>query len=164
MMATVIRPHARAHRQPRAAIASTEQTAPRSPNRFVRAREARQTEVTEDYVELIDDLIADTGEARAADIARALGVTQATVTSTIARLVRDGMVTCQPYRSIFLTPRGKTLAKWSRDRHRIVRDFLLAIGVSSDTADADSEGLEHHVSEETLAALKRLTTSLTKDR
>jgi DtxR family transcriptional regulator, manganese transport regulator len=162
MIATVNRPRAR--RQPGAATASTGRVAPRSPNRFVRAREARQTEVAEDYVELIDDLIVDTGEARAADVARALGVTQATVTNTIARLVRDGLVTCQPYRSIFLTKRGQTLAKWSRDRHRIVRGFLLAIGVSSDTADADSEGLEHHVSEETLAALKRLTDSLTKER
>ena len=133
-------------------------------NRFVRAREARQTEIAEDYVELIADLIAGTGEARAADIARALGVTQATVTNTVARLARDGLVTSQPYRSIFLTRRGQALADWSRERHAIVRGFLLAIGVSPETADADSEGLEHHASAETLAALKRLTKSLTKPR
>jgi DtxR family transcriptional regulator, manganese transport regulator len=138
--------------------------APASANRFVRAREARQTEVAEDYVELIADLIASSGEARAADIARALGVTQATVTSTVARLVRDGLVTSRPYRSIFLTERGESLALWSRERHAIVRRFLLAIGVSPETADADSEGLEHHVSAETLAALERLTETLAKAR
>jgi len=135
---------------------------PAGQNRFVRARKARQTEVAEDYVELIDDLIAATGEARAADIARALGVTQATVANTIARLARDGLVTSQPYRSIFLTKRGQAIAKWSRERHGIVRRFLLAIGVSSETADLDAEGIEHHVSEETLAALKRLTESQSK--
>jgi DtxR family transcriptional regulator, manganese transport regulator len=135
---------------------------PQSQNRFVRAREARQTEIAEDYVELIDDLIAASGEARAADIARALGVTQATVTNTIARLARDGLVANKPYRSIFLTERGKAIANWSRARHDIVRRFLLAIGISSEIADADSEGIEHHVSEETLAALKRLTKTLAK--
>lgn len=134
------------------------------PERFARARKARQTEVAEDYVELIDDLIAATGEARAADIARALGVTQATVTNTVARLVRDGLATSRPYRSIFLTKRGQAIAQWSRERHRIVREFLLAIGVSPETAKDDSEGLEHHASEETLAALMRLTERLTKER
>lgn len=134
------------------------------PERFARARKARQTEVAEDYIELIDDLIAATGEARAADIARSLGVTQATVTNTVARLVRDGLATSRPYRSIFLTKRGQAIAQWSRERHRVVREFLLAIGVSPETADADSEGLEHHASEETLAALKRLTERLTKER
>jgi DtxR family transcriptional regulator, manganese transport regulator len=143
---------------------SAKREKPPSLNRFVRAREARHTEVAEDYVELIDDLIAATGEARAADIARSLGVTQATVANTISRLVRDGLVTSQPYRAIFLTKRGQSLATWSRERHRIVRSFLLAIGVDPETADADSEGLEHHVSEKTLAALKRLTESLTRDR
>ena len=127
-------------------------------------RKARQTEVAEDYIELIDDLIAATGEARAADIARSLGVTQATVTNTVARLVRDGLATSRPYRSIFLTKRGQAIAQWSRERHRIVREFLLAIGVSPETADDDLEGLEHHVSEETIAALKRLTERLNKKR
>jgi DtxR family transcriptional regulator, manganese transport regulator len=134
------------------------------PQRFARARKARQTEIAEDYVELIDDLIAANGEARASDIARTLGVTQATVTNTVARLVRDGLATARPYRSIFLTKRGQAIAQWSRERHRIVRDFLLAIGVSAETADADSEGLEHHASEETLAALKRLTARLRRGR
>ena len=153
----------RAHRRVTAAKAAP-RTDSRAANRFTRARKARQTEIAEDYVELIDDLIAAHGEARAADIARALGVTQATVTSTVARLVRDGLATSRPYRSIFLTKRGQAIAQWSRERHRIVREFLLAIGVSSETADADSEGLEHHASEETLAALQRITERLKHER
>jgi len=150
----------RSGKRRRNAAGGTSDGSARGANRFARARQARQTEIAEDFVELIDDLIASAGEARAADIARSLGVTQATVTNTVARLVRDGLATSLPYRSIFLTERGRAIAKWSRERHRIVREFLLAIGVSAETAEADSEGLEHHASEETLAALKRLTNSL----
>jgi DtxR family manganese transport transcriptional regulator len=120
-------------------------------NRFVRAREARQTEVAEDYVELIAELIAADGEARTVAMAEMLGVSQPTVTKTIGRLIRDGLVTARPYRSILLTDKGRALAQRSRDRHRIVRDFLIAVGVSPETADTDAEGVEHHVSEETLA-------------
>jgi DtxR family manganese transport transcriptional regulator len=130
--------------------------------RFVRAREARRTEILEDYVELVGDLTAANGEARAADIARALGVTQATVSNVLARLKREGFVTIQPYRSIFLTDKGERLANLSRVRHRIVQDFLLAIGVAPEIAEIDAEGMEHHASVETLDAFARLTARLTK--
>ncbi len=130
--------------------------------RFVRAREARRTELLEDYVELVGDLTAANGEARAADVARALGVTQATVSNVLVRLKREGFVTIQPYRSIFLTDKGKRLANLSRARHRIVQDFLLAIGVAPEIAEIDAEGMEHHASGETLDAFARLTARLRK--
>ena len=91
-------------------------------------REAHQTEVAEDYVELIGDLIEQTGEARVVDLASRLGVTNATVNGTIQRLVRDGLVTSEPYRSIFLTSDGAKLAATVRERHETVRDFLIALG------------------------------------
>ena len=131
-------------------------------NRFVRARAARSTEIAEDYVELIGDLIATSGEARAVDIARALGVKQATVSNVVARLTRAGFVTSQPYRSIFLTEKGERLARMSRERHAIVQNFLVAIGVPPQTAAIDAEGMEHHVSAETLAILKQFTAKLPK--
>ena len=119
-------------------------------------RAALQTAVAEDYVELIADLIDSTGEARATDIARRLGVTHASVTKTIARLQQGGLVTTQPYRAIFLTQEGRRIADASKRRHEIVVAFLLAIGVGEDAARADAEGLEHHVSAETLAAFERV--------
>ena len=119
-------------------------------------RAALQTAVAEDYVELIADLIDSTGEARATDIARRLGVTHASVTKTIARLQQGGLVTTQPYRAIFLTQEGRRIADASKRRHEIVVAFLLAIGVGEDVARADAEGLEHHVSAETLAAFERV--------
>lgn len=123
-------------------------------DQFRRVREAHQTEVAEDYVELIADLIKHTGEARVVDLAERLGVTNATVNNTIQRLQRDGLVTSRPYRSIFLTAKGKELAEMASERHRIVRDFLIHLGVDPAVADADAEGIEHHVSDATLNAFR----------
>ena len=124
--------------------------------RFEHVRAAHQLEVAEDYVEMIAELIHTHGEARAVDLAMCFGVTNATVNKTVARLKRDGLVETQPYRSIFLTDEGQLMAKQSRDRHQIVLDFLKTIGVSDTTAQMDAEGVEHHVSEETLKAFKKL--------
>ena len=122
--------------------------------RFERIRRAHQSEVAEDYVEMIADLIAETGEARAVDLAQRFGVTAPTVNATVQRLVREGLAETQPYRSIFLTEAGRELAASCAKRHMIVRDFLISIGVDPEIAEADAEGLEHHVSLETLKAFK----------
>jgi DtxR family manganese transport transcriptional regulator len=118
-------------------------------------RQARETELVEDYVELIADLIDEQGEARAVDIARRLGVTNATVNKMIARLQQMELVTSQPYRSVFLTDEGRRVAEASRNRHHIVVALLRAVGVAEKTAWADAEGIEHHCSAETLAAFER---------
>ena len=72
-------------------------------DRFEQVRNARNSETAEDYTEMIADLIRNTGEARAVDLAKHFGVTGPTVNSIIRRLVRDGLVVSKPYRSIFLT-------------------------------------------------------------
>jgi len=123
---------------------------------FGHVRQAHSMESTEDYVELIDDLIRSHGEARLVELAERLGVSQPTASKTVTRLQRDGFVTSEPYRSIFLTDKGKALADAARARHDLVYRFLLAIGVSEPTAGRDSEGVEHHVSDETLAAFERI--------
>lgn len=125
-----------------------------SADKFERIRRAHQSEVAEDYVEMIAELIEETGEARAVDLAARFGVTSPTVNATIQRLQREGLVESKPYRSIFLTQVGTQLAMESRDKHRVVRDFLIAIGVNYDVAEQDAEGVEHHVSEETLSKFK----------
>ncbi|MGB0498414.1 MAG: manganese-binding transcriptional regulator MntR [Rubricella sp.] len=124
---------------------------------FSRLREAHAREVAEDYVEMIADLIDAEGEARAVSLAERFGVTAATVNNTIKRLERDGYVTSRPYRAIFLTDDGRALAEACRERHRIVTRFLIALGVSPDTAEVDAEGMEHHVSEETLTVFRDFT-------
>ncbi len=127
---------------------------------FHRMRQAHSTELAEDYVELVGDLIERFGEARLTDIAAHIGVTHATAAKVIQRLQREGLVETQPYRSIFLTKEGRSLADRSRARHEVVKDFLLALGLDPLVAEADSEGMEHHVSDATLDALAALTDRL----
>ena len=124
-------------------------------NRYQRTREDHSRENAEDYVELIDSLIVETGEARAVDLADRLGVSHVTVSKTVRRLQREGLVTMQPYRSIFLTDSGRAIAQASRERHELVHSFLIAVGVPAEVAETDAEGIEHHVSTETLDAMKR---------
>jgi DtxR family manganese transport transcriptional regulator len=123
--------------------------------RFAQQREADRTAIAEDYVELIADLLQEEGEARAVDIARRMGVAQATVAATVARLQRDGLVETKPYRGLFLTEAGQAMAAASRARHELLVRFLLALGLDPETAEADAEGLEHHASEKALAAFAR---------
>ena len=125
--------------------------------KFDRIRRAHQSEVAEDYVEMISDLIEETGEARTVDLAARFGVTSPTVNAIVRRLQRENLVETRPYRSIFLTEDGKALAESSRARHQIVRDFLVTIGVSETVAEEDAEGVEHHVSEQTLAVFAQIT-------
>jgi len=123
--------------------------------RFGKARTARSAALLEDYVELIADLQAVHGEARAADVAKRLGVTPPTAIKSIARLKREGLATARPYRGIFLTEAGRELADRVRARHRLVVKLLLAVGVPAEAAEADAEGMEHHASEATLKAFAR---------
>jgi DtxR family manganese transport transcriptional regulator len=124
-----------------------------SQNRFQRTREDHSRELNEDYVELIDDLIRETKQARITDLAKRLGVSKVTVSKRIPKLVEEGLVTAEPYREIQLTDKGKSLAEFSRQRHQHVFAFLVSIGVSPETADVDAEGIEHHCSTETLEAM-----------
>lgn len=121
---------------------------------FRQARQARRLELVEDYVELVADLIDDGGEARQIDIAARLGVAQPTVAKMLKRLVEEGFIAQRPYRGVFLTDAGKELARKSRLRHQIVEAFLCALGISPETARIDAEGIEHHVSAETLEAFR----------
>jgi DtxR family transcriptional regulator, manganese transport regulator len=120
--------------------------------RFGKTRSAQSTALLEDYVELIADLLVSAGEARPTDIARRLGVSHATAIKTISRLKRAGLATARPYRGVFLTEKGQALADRVRIRHRLVVDVLCALGVPTESAEADAEGIEHHVSETTLKA------------
>lgn len=123
--------------------------------RFSKMRRDHKGETAEDYVELIAQLTLQSGEARTVELAKRLGVSHVTVTKTIRRLVREGLVRTEPYRSIFLTDLGRQLAQRTSDRHELVVSFLRKLGVASADAELDAEGIEHHVSDTTLAAMRR---------
>lgn len=122
---------------------------------FKRVRQDHQTELVEDYVEEIAHLRSTLGEARASDLAERFGVSTAAVSKVIARLKRDGLVIARPYRGIFLTESGEALAERVAIRHAIVLDTLRKLGVPEEIARADSEGIEHHCSEETVMAMRQ---------
>jgi DtxR family transcriptional regulator, manganese transport regulator len=109
---------------------------PTQASRFGKARSAQSGALLEDYVELISDLLTSGGEARPTDIARRLGVAHATAIKTIGRLKREGLAVAKPYRGVFLTEAGESLAA----------------RVPFEAAESDAEGIEHHVSDTTLAA------------
>ncbi len=122
---------------------------------FRRLRRDHAVEIAQDYVEVIADLTASVGEARVVDVARRLGVTHVTVNRTLARLQRAGYVSTRPYRAISLTDAGRRLAAECKQRHETVTAFLRLVGVPRHIAELDAEGIEHHVSPETLAAFER---------
>ena len=141
----------RATRKPPAATLPATQPA----ETFRRSRRDRAAETAQDYVEAIADLSASLGEARVVDLARRLGVTHVTVNRTLARLQKLGFVNTKPYRAIFLTEAGHRLAAECKQRHETVTAFLRSLGVPEKVAELDAEGIEHHVSPETLAAFER---------
>ena len=124
---------------------------------FRQVREAHWRELIDDYVELISDLIREVGEARQVDMAARLGVSQPTVAKMLKRLASVGLIEMIPWRGVFLTPEGEKLAQESRERHQLVENFLLVLGVSPEIARRDAEGMEHHVSEETLVKFREFT-------
>jgi DtxR family manganese transport transcriptional regulator len=118
-------------------------------------RQQHATETAQDYVEAISDLLSQRGEARVVDLAGLLGVSHTTVIQTVRRLQRDGLVTSEPYRSLFLTEQGEQMAKEAKHRHEVTVAVLKKLGVADEAAEADAEGIEHHVSKDTLRAFER---------
>lgn len=125
---------------------------------FARVRKAHQTETTEDYVELIADLIEAQQEARLSDLARRMGVSHLTASKVLSRLKEEGYVESRPYRSIFLTAKGQELARKCKKRHQIILEFLKRLGVDEKTAEFDAEGIEHHISDKTLEIMRKFKT------
>ena len=121
---------------------------------FRRTRDDHAGETAEDYVEAIDDIVTRDGLCRVTQLADHFGVSHVTALRIVRRLERDGLARTASRQPIELTAKGKRLAGRCRERHDIVYRFLLAIGVGERAATIDSEGIEHHVSPETLARMK----------
>ena len=130
---------------------------------FKRIRRDHASEIAEDYVEAIADMVEEQGACRVRDLSERFGVTHVTVVRTLQRLERDGLAITQPYKPVELTAQGKRLATKCKRRHEIVLEFLLALGVPSKTAAADAEGIEHHVSDATLKRFKAYIGKRTKE-
>ena len=126
-----------------------------------RIRRDHASELAEDYVELVKELIDERGEARSSVIASRLGVANPTVAKALKRLQAEGLIVHRPYQAVLLTSAGIELAQRGRRRHEIVEAFLQWLGVSAAQASIDAEGIEHHVSVETTKAME---TCLRRDK
>ena len=121
---------------------------------------ARGTRAQEDYLEQILTLIEDKGYARVVDIAGNLGIAQASVTGMIQRMDAEGLVAYEKYRGVVLTPSGEEIARAIVRRHESLAEFFALLGLAEETVYDDIEGMEHHMSGPTLAALRALTQEL----
>ena len=120
----------------------------------IRTREDHAQETAEDYVEAAAELIGRKGECRIVDLAERFGVSHVTVIRVVKRLEAEGLVKTEPYRPIELTGSGRRLARTCQERHEAVYQFLRKLGVSERVAVVDAEGIEHHLSPETLKRMR----------
>jgi Mn-dependent DtxR family transcriptional regulator len=120
---------------------------------------SRSTAV-EDYLEQILDLINTKGYARVADIAQGLRISQASVTNMVQRLDAEGLLKYEKYRGLVLTTAGETLARNIMKRHQLLSDFLRMLGIDEEVIYHDVEGMEHHISPQTLRAIEALLSQL----
>jgi Mn-dependent DtxR family transcriptional regulator len=121
---------------------------------------ASRSTAVEDYLEQILDLINTKGYARVADIAQGLKISQASVTNMVQRLDAEGLLKYEKYRGLVLTTAGETLARNITRRHQLLTDFLRMLGVGEEVIYHDVEGMEHHISPQTLHAIEALVSEL----
>ena len=127
-------------------------------NHRVMPAQTSPSQSAEDYLERIHELIETKGYARVVDIASSLKVRQASVTSMVQKLARAGFVNYEKYRGLILTDEGRAVARTIQDRHITLSRFFSLFGLDAETQRADIEGIEHHLSPDTLAMLADLAT------
>jgi Mn-dependent DtxR family transcriptional regulator len=117
----------------------------------------------DDYLEQILHLIKDKGYARAVDISKNLGISQASVTNMLRRLDAEGLVNHEKYRGTVLTEDGQRIALAIIERHETLTRFLRLFGIDEKTIYHDVEGMEHHVSRPTLNVIRAVADALEAD-
>jgi Mn-dependent DtxR family transcriptional regulator len=110
----------------------------------------------EEYLERIDALIQKKGYARVVDIASSLNVKQASVTSMVQKLAEQGYLDYEKYRGLVLTEKGRSVALRIKNRHQTLARFFSLFGLDEQTQQRDIEGIEHHLSAETMEVLSSL--------
>ncbi|WIV18067.1 transcriptional regulator MntR [Paenibacillus polygoni] len=117
----------------------------------------------EDYLERIYKLIDEKGYARVSDIAEGLEVHPSSVTKMIQKLDKDEYLIYEKYRGLILTPKGKKIGKRLMDRHELLEEFLTIIGVQDENIYRDVEGIEHHLSWDSITCIETLVEYFRRD-
>ena len=116
----------------------------------------------QDYLKRIHELTEAKGYARVADIAELLGIARPSVSAMVQRMAHAGLVNYERYRGLTLTPTGEAAALGIRHRHKVLSQFLAAIGVPANQAEQDIDGLEHHLSGAAVERIESLLPRLEK--
>ncbi len=117
----------------------------------------------EDYLERIYKLIDEKGYARVSDIAEGLEVHPSSVTKMIQKLDKDNYLIYEKYRGLVLTSKGKKMGKRLVDRHQLLESFLTLIGVQEENIYRDVEGIEHHLSWDSITCIETLVEYFHRD-
>ncbi|HYG21831.1 MAG TPA: transcriptional regulator MntR [Verrucomicrobiae bacterium] len=117
---------------------------------------ASPSQSAEDYLERIHELIEQKGYARVVDIASSLKVKQASVTVMVQRLAEAGYLKYEKYRGLVMTDEGRAVAVRIQDRHTTLSRFFSLFGLDPETQHQDIEGIEHHLSADTVKVLADL--------
>ena len=114
----------------------------------------------EDYLEIIAELVELKGYATTLDISRYMNVSAPSVTKMLQRLDENGFLEYEKYHGINLTDKGIKVAEGIRQKHGILLEFFEILGVGYDTANQDTEGIEHHLNQKTIKQLRKFVTFL----
>jgi Mn-dependent DtxR family transcriptional regulator len=117
----------------------------------------------EDYLERIYKLIDEKGYARVSDIAEGLEVHPSSVTKMIQKLDKDSYLVYEKYRGLILTSKGKKMGKRLVDRHQLLEEFLTVLGVNEENIYKDVEGIEHHLSWDSITCIETLLEYFRRD-
>lgn len=121
-----------------------------------------RTDRMEDYLEVIYELIQEKGYATTVDISSYLNVSSPSVTKMMQKLDETGYLKYEKYRGIKLTNEGIRIARNIRNRHGLLAEFFMLIGIDEETANNDAEGIEHHLHPETMKKLEEFINELKK--
>ena len=116
----------------------------------------------EDYFETIYILKKRNGSVRAIDIATELGFSKPTVSVAMKKFGENGFITVDNAGQIELTEDGRIIAEKTYDKHNVIAEALIALGVDRDTAFEDSCKIEHCLSDKSFSAIKSYLASIKK--
>ena len=115
----------------------------------------KMQESAENYLEAVLMISQRQDSVRAADLCRHLGFSRPTVSQAVRELSADGYLHVDSRNLITLTGKGLAIAQSILERHEVIAQIFMGMGVSRDTAYEDACRVEHYISEETFSCMKK---------
>ena len=120
-------------------------------------RTMKMQESPEDYLEAILVLSKELGNVRSIDVANYLGYSKPSISVAMKRLRENGFVALDDHGNLVLTGAGLSIALKIYEKHLVIQQFLVSIGVSEETAKKDACRMEHVISDESFERIKLIS-------